>query len=337
MNLGKWLGLGAMLLSGAAQAGVYLGGAGVLSERSGYSDVERASGAKGFIGWRGDASLPLMLELSYLDAGEAEIDGTGGVYMKYSGLQASVGWFGQLSPTGSGVWVKGGYYSGDSELVDPNGTAGFGAGARVEESTNGFGLGLGADWKFTRWVGLRFELEGLLGLNDLLEDENLTTYSLGLVFEFGNAPASPRTRIVGPPPEPTPVLAPAPAPIYAPAPQMQPVYSAPAPAPTAAPVAEAAPIEMAPAPGPLAQGPSAADLPLAAPAAPHALLPGAQARTTEEVTLRKFPRTSEQALQSLPAGTSVQLLGRQMNAEGTWWRIERGGVRGWVTERSLAP
>lgn len=333
MNLGKWVGLGAMLLSGAAQAGVYLGGGGAFTERSGYSDVDRASGAKGFIGWRGDASLPLMLELSYLDAGESEIDELGGIYIGYSGLQASVGWFGQLSPTGSGVWLKGGYYSGDAELVDPNGVAGFGPGARVEESTNGVALGLGADWKFTRWVGLRFELEGLLGVKDFANDENLTAYSLGLVFEIPTA-AVPAPRQSSYLPPPAAVYTPAPAPVVV----REPMTATAAPAPAPMPVAEPEPvIAAAPAPQALAEGPSAADLPLAAPTAPRALLPGAQARTTQQVTLRKLPHSSEQALQNLPAGTNVQLLGRQTNAEGIWWRIEHGGVRGWVPERGLAP
>lgn len=338
MISGKWLGLGAMLLSGAAQAGVYFGGAGVLSERENYSDLERASGAKGFIGWRGDASLPLMLELSYMDAGDAEIQDTNGMTLGYTGLQASVGWFGALSATGSGLWVKGGYYSGDSKLEDPNNFLGFGAGASAEESTNGFALGLGGDWKFTPWVGLRFELEGLLGVKDFANDENLTAYSLGLVFEIPTHQAAPAPRQTSYLPPQAPESSPTPV-YYPAAPVQQPAYAAPEPAPviTAAPAAEQATAPEAPPAKSLAQGPSAADLPVAAPPTAGALLPGASARTTQSFTLRKLPHSSAEPLQNVVAGVSVQLLGRQINAEGTWWRIESQGQRGWLPQTVLAP
>jgi len=335
MNLGKWVGLGAMLLSGAAQAGVYFGSAGVLSKHDGGDfDVDPAAGTKAFVGWRGN-DVPLMLELGYLYAGEADYThpAADGATLDYYGLQASVGLFGRLSQKGSGVWLKGGYYHGDSEIYDEPGVAGL-PGETYKESAHGALVGVGGDWKFARWIGMRLEIERLFDVEDALEETDLMTYSLGVVFEFGTAPATPRSSIVGPPPEPTPVAVAAP---YMPAPQNPPVYAAPAPAPTAAPVAAPAPVESASAPKPLAEGPSAADLPLAAPAAAHALLPGAQARSTQASTLGKLPRSSAEPLQKLPAGITVQLLGRQRNAEGTWWRIEHQGARGWVKEEALAP
>lgn len=330
MKSGMWIGLGALVLSGAVQAGPYFGGAGLMSEREGYEDLDRAEGAKAFLGYRFD-DVPLMLELSYLDAGDAEIADTGEATLGYSGLQFSAGWFGKLSPTGSGVWVKGGYYSGDSEVTDTSGFLGGVPGETYEQSTNGLAVGLGGDWKVTRWVGLRFELEGLLGVKDFANDENLTSYSLGLVFEFPNGSRS--------------------APV--------PYYSAPAPAPAATPerVAELAPVEAQPPqpvytaepaapvpvePAPVSQvsatasynAPAATSTPVPA-AASAGWMPGASAHAAKAFVLRKTPVTSGLAETAVPAGGTLQLLGRQTNAEGTWWLATYEGSRGWVPQTVL--
>lgn len=118
------LGLGLMLAAMQASAGVYLGGSAAFADYD-YSDIDRSTGMQLHFGYRAE-TLPLMIELSYLDTGEADIDvlpgATAGTKLSFSGFQASLGYFAQLSNLGSGFWLKGGFYSGDSEAKVPVGS-----------------------------------------------------------------------------------------------------------------------------------------------------------------------------------------------------------------------
>lgn len=313
MKFVNWLGLGALAMSGVAQAGLYVGGAGSMSQYE-YENVDDATGFTAFAGYRPE-SLPLMVELAYTDFGDHDISGAGAT-IGFSGVRGSIGYFGRLSPTGSGVWIKGGYYSGDAEGE----LSGFGS---DEQSSSGFTWGLGGDWKVTPNIGLRLDLESYMGVKDfngyptLGNESDVTVISLGLVLELptrgqgGNS-----ARSYAPPPAP----APAPA-AYVPPP-------APMPAPVPAPVvAEPKPVPVAPAavPQPTTVKPD---------------LPGGMAAigvrlTAQPTMLLRQPRSGAPVDGNIPAGAEVQLLQRVPNAQGVWWYVSYNGNTGWVSDIAL--
>ncbi|AXQ27314.1 hypothetical protein D0B54_00795 [Solimonas sp. K1W22B-7] len=303
-------------MSGAAVAGPYLGGSVALTERASYEDVERANGGKFVAGYRFD-NTPLMLEVNYLDAGDAEIENTGGVELGYSGITALIGYWAKGSDLGSGFWLAGGFYSGDAELSDPSGLLGI-PGATYEDSASGVAISLGGVWKFTRYVGLQFSLDGLLGVTDFADDENLTAYTLGLVIELpggSRSSSGPKAQNSAY----TPTYAPAPVPAPAPAAELTP-----APAPVVAPVIEA---------------PVAAEA-AEAPPTIKPNLPGGMAaigvrRTAQPTMLLRQPRAGAPVDGNIPGDAEVQLLQRVPNAQGVWWYVSFNGSSGWVSESAL--
>lgn len=288
------VGVACALMSGAASAGLYGGGVGTLSERNGYSDIDRVTGFGAFAGYRFD-DLPMMIELGYLDAGDADIEDTGGFTLGYSGLSIALGWYGKMSDSGSGAWVRGGYYTGDSEVADPSGAS------VLEQSANGFVWGVGVDLMVTDWFGFRLGLDSYVGVKDFAADENITTYSLGIVLHLpsgGSAPAS--------------------APVFrAPEPYMPP-QAQPAPMPPAALVAEQ--------PEP---APAATPVPMAAVSGLSLLV--------VDAAVRAQPRMQAQTEAILPANQTVTARNRVSNAEGRWWFVQHENIRGWVPESAFDP
>ena len=320
MKLRILLGLGALAASSAAYAGPYLGGSFALTERGSYENVDRADGNKITLGYRFD-DTPLMLEVAYMDAGDAEVPDQG-VILGYTGFSATVNWWARASETGSGFWIGGGFYSGDAELTDM-----FGGGTLAKESASGAVITLGGVWKFSRHVGLQFSLDGLLGMTDFAEDENLTAYTVGLVIELpGGTKKAPPRYTPSSYPQPAPAAyTPPPAPAYTPPP-------APEPMPVAPVAAEPAPLSAAP----VAPAPVAAPQPTTIPAD----LPGGMAAigvrlTAQPTMLLRQPRSGAPVDGNLPAGAEVQLLQRVPNAQGVWWYVSYNGTTGWVSERAL--
>ena len=120
-----------------------------------------------------------------MNSGDAEITGLPDTTLNVSGTQFGVGYRAELNPaTGSSFFFKGGFYNTDTELSDPNGFTIYGPGT-AEESGSGLYLGLGGDWMFVPTFGLRFDLEGLLGVKDFVDDKNVTVFSVGPVIKFG--------------------------------------------------------------------------------------------------------------------------------------------------------
>lgn len=209
------LGLLALAASGAAQAGPYLGGGALLSDYQ-YSDVDRGAGGRAFLGYRFE-NLPLMVEAGYTDFGEADIESFPGLSLGFTGGQVTVGYFLGLSQTSnSGLWLKGGFYAGDSEIKDATDS--------FEKYSRGGLVSIGGDWMVLPWLGLRAEVENFFNVRDYADFEvnhrdDVTVASLNLVFEW------PMARHEAPAQEATP------APVYTP-----PAYTAqPAPVATPAP------------------------------------------------------------------------------------------------------
>jgi hypothetical protein len=315
MKGANWVGLAA-LLSGAAHAGVYAGGAASMTQYE-YENVDDAAGFTAFAGFRPE-SLPLMFEVAYTDFGEHDV-----VSIGFSGVRASAGYYGRVSPSGSGVWIKGGYYKGDSEGKE----AGFGS---DELSSSGFTWGIGGDWKITRHFGLRLDLESYMGVKDFNgypvtvdNESDVTVISLGLVFELPSGGSSSSSNSSSrssytPPPAP----APAPAPAYTPAPAAMPPEPVATPAPAPQPVLAPAPV-----------APAAAAAPAGKPGMP---VIGVR-RTTQLTALLRQPRAGAPVDGSLPAGSEVQLMQRVPNALGVWWYVYAGNTTGWVNDSALAP
>src|SRR3546814_14087023 len=93
----------------------------------------------------------------------------------------------QAGETGSGVWLRGGYYDISTKLKVP-----FGSypddptlSGSLKESSNGGTLGVGAIWKPNPYFGVRFEFETLFSPKDFANDENFNLFSIGLVRPEG--------------------------------------------------------------------------------------------------------------------------------------------------------
>lgn len=167
----------------ALAAGPYFGASGLYAERPAYSNVDGSFGGKVYAGYR--FASPVFIEASYLDTGKADVKDTDPEgKLKFSGYTLGAGYFAALSPRGSGVWVRGAYYNGDSKgYLD-------GYSGSVKQSTSGLDIGTGGQWKFNDWVGLRFEYEVLIQPKDFSDDKNVNLLSMGLVFEFPTTPAA---------------------------------------------------------------------------------------------------------------------------------------------------
>lgn len=187
------------LFSLPAQAGLYFGGAGLYAERNSYDDVDGSSGGKAILGYRSEV-MPLFFEANYLDTGDAEVNGTD-FEIGFSGYTLTVGAFLPLSYTGSGVWVRGGFYNGEAELRE--------FGDKIDDSsTSGPVFGFGGVWKLDPNFGLRLEVESLPDVDDFADNETMSIVSLGLIYEFPERAPPRRVRrapaAYTPPPPPPP-------------------------------------------------------------------------------------------------------------------------------------
>lgn len=165
----------ALSLPLSSQAGLYLGGAGLWAERDYYEDIDGSGGGKAILGYRLE-NIPLVFEANYLDAGEADITGTD-LSLGFEGATFTIGYFLQLSRYGSGIWIRGGAYTGDATLKDSLGTL-------EKTSTSGPVFGIGGVWKLDRNIGLRLEFESLSDVDDFASNESMGVVSLGVVYEF---------------------------------------------------------------------------------------------------------------------------------------------------------
>lgn len=281
-------------------AGPYVGAAGAYVERPQYSDVDGTFGGKVFAGYR-FSPAPIFVEASYLDAGKADISSVDGVTLGFKGYTVGGGYFGTLSPLGSGAWLRASFYSGKSKLEDKFGTL-FGGGT-IEQDSNGLSIAVGAQWKPAEWFGLRAEYESLIGAKDFSDDKNIGLLSLGVVFEFGQEPGARRAATAYSPPPPAGSGAIAAPPVQAPP-------AAPSPVPAAAPSVPSAPVA----------APSAAGQSLAA-----------------DTPLKVQPRAASQTQLVLPAGSAVQASRPLSNNEGSWYYVVDGaGHSGWVPAQALS-
>lgn len=174
-------------LAGHAE-GPYIGGSGIYADRPGYDDVDGSWGGKVFAGYR-FAPFPLFIEASYLNTGDADVDpgyDDSGHYddsrikLNFSGYTIGVGYFLPLTRYGSGVYVRGSYYSGDVKKKTPdNPTL-----SSEKQSTSGGSVAVGGDWKFNPWVGMRFEYENLIEPDDFKDDESIGLWSVGFIIDF---------------------------------------------------------------------------------------------------------------------------------------------------------
>ncbi|HET8883219.1 MAG TPA: outer membrane beta-barrel protein, partial [Solimonas sp.] len=140
-------------------------------------------GGKVFAGYR-FAPFPLFVEASYLDTGDADVDrryaDDDTIKLNFSGYTFGAGLFWPLTSYGSGLFVRGAYYDGDTRVKTPDDPQ---SGSR-KASTSGASFAVGADWKFNPWAGLRVEYEDLIEPRDFENDESVGVFSLGVVFDF---------------------------------------------------------------------------------------------------------------------------------------------------------
>jgi hypothetical protein len=147
-----------------------------------YDDIDNGSAKKFYLGYEMDDN-PVYFEFAAVDSGDADVTSFQGVTLNVSGTTLGIGYRGVVNPgTGSAFFFKGGLYNTDTEVSGPGGTA--------TEGGSGLYLGLGGDWMFAPTFGLRFDLEGLLGVKDFADDKNVTLMTVGPVIKFGGADAS---------------------------------------------------------------------------------------------------------------------------------------------------
>lgn len=302
MKFRTWLALVALAISGTAVAGPYTSGAFALSKRNGYSDVDQASGSKFAVGYRFEDS-PLMLELNYLDAGDATVDSLGGADLSYSGFSGLAGWRSQQGGRGFSYWAAGGFYQGDTRLTDTNGFITGVPGASIQQSASGAALSLGVAWMFDANSGLQFAVDNLYGVKDFSHDETLTTFSMGVVYAFPNQRKAVATSA-------GPYIPP-----YLRTPGAAGAIDQTSPASRPAPPAEGSRPAISASPG----------------------VPGATRIVGEKTWLLRQPQIDSEAEAgvSVPLGASVVLKRRHSDAGGDWWLVEYNGASGWISETIL--
>ena len=166
--------LGAGMVN-VAEARVYVGGGFGLSQFD-YEDVDDGSATKLFVGFEQEDS-PVYFELALIDSGDADIEGAG-LTLNVSGMSFGVGYRGVMNyETGSAFFLKGGLYNTDTEISDGFNTA--------TDGNSGLFIGFGGDLMLNPSFGLRFDMEGLLGVEDFADDNNVTLITLGALFKFG--------------------------------------------------------------------------------------------------------------------------------------------------------
>lgn len=178
------LGAASLPLTSHAE-GPYIGVTGLYADRPGYDDVDGSWGGTVFAGYR-FAPFPLFIEASYINTGDADVDpdyfDSSRLELNFSGYTIGAGYFLPLSSYGSGLFVRGAYYSGDMKLKAPDAPGGS-----PKQSTSGGSIAVGGDWKFNPSIGLRFEYESLIEPDDFADDESIGLWKVGLIFDFPTA------------------------------------------------------------------------------------------------------------------------------------------------------
>ncbi len=323
----------AACLSTAVLAGPYIAGGATVSKRD-YADIDDSTGWRALAGYRFE-TMPLFLEATYMDTGDADIDplpgALTGVQLTYEGLQFGIGYGAVLSPLGSMLWLKGGYYTGDAIGKVPRGSIpqDLSLSGEIKQSTSGATLGFGGVWKVTPWVGLRADFETLFGAKDFALDEDLQIYSLGLVFEFPAAKAAPGATLNRATPAVQAAAPEAAPPVAAPAaPASEPVPQAPPSVPAAG---QPAPAALAADAAPDTADPGPAEPVSPAPAIAPALASGAhRMRLLAAMPFRDSPKRETAAKATLPIGTVLVLRNRVTTADGDWWFVQTDTDIGWI-------
>jgi len=167
--------LGATMVN-VAEAGV-VAGAGFGVSQFDYDDVDDGSAKKFVLGYE-LAESPAYFEFAKIDSGDADVTSLSGVSLNVSGMQIGAGYRAVMNEsTGSAFFVKAGFYDTDTEATGPGGA--------IQEGGSGLYLGFGGDWMFVPTFGLRFDMEGLLGVKDFADNNNVTIITVGPVFRFG--------------------------------------------------------------------------------------------------------------------------------------------------------
>ncbi len=140
-----------------------------------YSDVEDGNARNLFVGYEQNDG-PLYLELARIDTGDSDIIGT--TYsISVEGTTLAVG-FRVANDGGSAVFLKGGIYDTETTIADS-------VGGSTRDGNTGVFIGVGGDWMLSRNFGLRFDLQGLVGVEDFSEDNTVSFTTVGAVLKFG--------------------------------------------------------------------------------------------------------------------------------------------------------
>ncbi|MCC2658518.1 MAG: hypothetical protein K0Q76_3626 [Panacagrimonas sp.] len=172
------VGLAACCAIQSARAEVIVGAGGGLSQLSKYKDVDEGTAYRVFAGYRA-SDLPLYFEVQYFDSGELDIDdfdGVDNISMQFDGWTAAVGYRAVLSDKGSDIVLKGGGYIQDTELESSLGDA--------KDDGSGAMVGLTINWMLTDRFGVSFDAQGLFGVEDFANKEDLTLLTIGAVYSF---------------------------------------------------------------------------------------------------------------------------------------------------------
>lgn len=157
-----------------------------------YEDVNGGTGNQFALGYRFVTSndLPFLVEIGHVDLGAAKVNdfSTSGINftnteLGWSGNVLSAGMFlGELDD--SIFTFKVGYYTGDSTL---QGRAN-GSPYSFEEKSDGICWGLGGEWRFSKYVGLVIDIDGMSSVKTLPEiseeDSTVTVFTVGLAGHF---------------------------------------------------------------------------------------------------------------------------------------------------------
>ncbi len=301
--------------SQVALAGPYLSAAAAYSDRNSYArqegfDLEEALGLRVQTGYR-FSDIPLFIEAGYIDSGNSDIsrrsNGADVASVRLRAFQVAIGGGVNLSPLGSAMWLKGGYYIGQAMLESPS--WGSSIGDSDNDSVHGATIGLGGVWKANSWFGLRFEAEKLFGVDEpRFSDADMMVYSAGVVLEIPVRGRS--SKAVDKSIQPSSA-------------HLDAIRSTSASQPEPSATAQPEPVAEAPAPA----GPAAEPTIETA----SALASGAhRMRLLAAMPFRDSPKRETAAKATLPIGTVLVLRNRVTNADGDWWFVQTDTDIGWI-------
>lgn len=141
-----------------------------------YSGIESGGSVIFYLGYEGFES-DWRYELSYLDAGEADIDEVDSVSLSVSGLNFSVDYsLLKAQDDGLGLYFGAGAHFLNSRLIGPAST--------VTEKSRGLTLASGLEYQLTKSFRLRGDLKLLYQVNDFADNESITLLTVGGLFDW---------------------------------------------------------------------------------------------------------------------------------------------------------